>query len=177
MARKKSVPFFGLYYLWGRAWMTVGTDRCSHGGTMSGYRPRKKLLILCTGNTCRSQMAEGLVNHLLGDAWTAFSAGTDPGEQVHPLAIEVMKELGIDISGGTPEPIERYLDRNWDLVITVCDSAKETCPVFPGRVEQIHVGFPDPAEATGSREERLAVFRKVRDAIASRLLPEVERRT
>ena len=88
-----------------------------------------------------------------------------------------MKELGIDISGGTPEPIERYLDRNWDLVITVCDSAKETCPVFPGRVEQIHVGFPDPAEATGSREERLAVFRKVRDAIASRLLPEVERRT
>ncbi len=144
---------------------------------MTGYRPKKRVLILCTGNTCRSQMAEGFVNHLLGDAWSAFSAGTEPGERVHPLAVEVMREVGIDISGGRPEPVDQYIGQRWNLVVTVCDGAEASCPVFPGGNEQIHVGFPDPATAKGSREERLAVFRKVRDAIAARLLPEVERRT
>ena len=144
---------------------------------MALCRRRKRVLIVCTGNTCRSQMAEGLIDHVLGDAWEVRSAGTEPGEAVHPLAIEVMREAGIDISGKKPEHVDRYLGQRWDLVVTVCDGAAATCPVFPGGNERIHVGFPDPAEARGSREERLAVFRKVRDAIAERLLPEVERRT
>jgi arsenate reductase len=137
---------------------------------------RKKVLILCTGNSCRSQMAEGWINHELGDTWLARSAGTDPAVSVHPLAVRAMAEVGIDISDGVPETVGRYLDQPWDLVITVCDSAKETCPVFPGTVEQIHVSFPHPADAEGSDNERMAVFRSVRDAIRERLLPEVARR-
>ena len=144
---------------------------------MIGYRPKKKVLILCTGNSCRSQMAEGFINAYLGDIWNAFSAGTQPSDRVHPLAIKAMAEVGIDISRQEPEPVERYLDQHWDLVITVCDSAKETCPIFPRPVEQIHVGFPDPADATGTEEQQMVVFRKVRDAIRERLLPEVERRS
>ena len=134
------------------------------------------VLILCTGNSCRSQMAEGWINHELGDTWLAHSAGTDPAEHVNALAVRAMAEVGIDISNGIPETVGRYLDQPWDLVITVCDSAKETCPVFPGTVEQIHVSFPDPADAEGSDDERIAVFRSVRDAIRERLLPEVARR-
>ena len=134
------------------------------------------VLILCTGNSCRSQMAEGWINHELGDTWLAHSAGTDPAEHVNALAVRAMAEVGIDISNGIPETVGRYLDQPWDLVITVCDSAKETCPVFPGTVEQIHVSFPDPADAEGSEDERIAVFRSVRDAIRKRLLPEVARR-
>ena len=134
------------------------------------------VLILCTGNSCRSQMAEGWINHELGDTWLARSAGTDPAEHVNALAVRAMAEVGIDISNGIPETVGRYLDQPWDLVITVCDSAKETCPVFPGTVEQIHVSFPDPADAEGSEDERIAVFRSVRDAIRKRLLPEVARR-
>jgi len=136
----------------------------------------KKVLILCTGNSCRSQMAEGWINHELGDAWLARSAGTDPAARVHPLAVRAMAEVGIDISGGVPEQVDLYLDQPWDLVITVCDSAKESCPAFPGVVEQIHISFPDPADADGSDEERMAVFRSVRDAIREQLLPEVSRR-
>ena len=134
------------------------------------------VLILCTGNSCRSQMAEGWINHELGDTWLAHSAGTDPAEHVNALAVRAMAEVGIDISNGIPETVGRYLDQPWDLVITVCDSAKETCPVLPGTVEQIHVSFPDPADAEGSDDERIAVFRSVRDAIRERLLPEVARR-
>ncbi len=144
---------------------------------MMGYIPRKRVLILCTGNSCRSQMAEGFINALLGDTWSAFSAGTAPSDRVHPLAVRAMAEVGIDISRQEPEPVERHLDRHWDLVITVCDAARESCPVFPGPVEQIHVSFPDPARATGTEEQRMVVFRKVRDAIRERLLPEVERRS
>ncbi len=136
----------------------------------------RKVLILCTGNSCRSQMAEGWINHELGDTWLTRSAGTDPAEDVNPLAVRAMAEVGIDISDGVPEMVGRYLDQSWDLVITVCDSAKETCPVFPGPVEQIHISFPDPANAEGSDDERMAVFRAVRDAIRERLLPEVARR-
>jgi arsenate reductase len=137
---------------------------------------QKRVLILCTGNSCRSQMAEGWINHELGDTWLARSAGTDPAVCIHPLAVRAMAEVGADIRGGVPENVDRYLDQPWDLVITVCDSAKETCPVFPGAVEQIHVSFPDPADAEGSDDERMAVFRSVRDAIREQLVGEVERR-
>jgi arsenate reductase len=137
---------------------------------------RKKVLILCTGNSCRSQMAEGWINHELGDTWLARSAGTDPAVSVHPLAVRAMAEVGIDISDGIPEIVGRYLDQPWDLVITVCDSARETCPVFPGPVEQIHISFPDPADAEGSDNKRMAVFRSVRDAIREQLVGEVEQR-
>ncbi len=138
---------------------------------------RKRVLILCTGNSCRSQMAEGWINHELGDTWLARSAGTDPAEHVNALAVRAMAEVGIDISDGVPEMVGRYLDQPWDLVITVCDSAKETCPVFPGPVEQIHISFPDPANAEGSDDERMAVFRAVRDAIRDELLPKITQRS
>ena len=137
---------------------------------------KKRVLILCTGNSCRSQMAEGWVNHELGEGWEACSAGTRPAPAVHPLAVRAMAEVGVDISGGRPRQVGEFLDQHWDLVVTVCDSAKETCPVFPRPVEQIHVSFPDPAEAEGSDAQVMAVFRAVRDAIRDRLLPEIRSR-
>jgi arsenate reductase len=121
-------------------------------------------------------MAEGLINHALAGRWEARSAGTRPAERVHPLAVRAMAEAGVDISGGRPEHVDRYLDEPWDLVVTVCDSAAESCPVFPRRVERLHVSFFDPALAEGADEERMPVFRRVRDDIRSRLLPELERR-
>ena len=137
-------------------------------------RTRRRVLILCTGNSCRSQMAEGWVNHLLGDRWEAHSAGTRPADAVHPLAVRAMAEVGVDISAARPKRIEVYLDEPWDLAVTVCDSAREVCPLFPRAVAQVHVSFPDPAEASGSEEERLAVYRLVRDDIRARLLPVLE---
>jgi len=137
----------------------------------------KRVLILCTGNSCRSQMAEGWVNHELAESWTALSAGTQPAARVHPLAIRAMTEEGIDISGGIPESVDRFLEMPWDLVITVCDSARETCPVFPGPVETLHISFPDPAEASGTDDEVMAVFRAVRDDIRDRLVEHVRIRT
>ncbi len=137
---------------------------------------RQRVLVLCTGNSCRSQMAEGFVNALLGEDWEARSAGTQPAARVHPLAVKAMAEAGVDISGGRPNGVDRYLDQPWDLVITVCDSARESCPVFPGKVEKLHIAFPDPAQAEGTEEERMRVFRTVRDAIRARLLSELERR-
>jgi arsenate reductase len=128
------------------------------------------VLILCTGNSCRSQMAEGFVNHRLGGQWEARSAGTRPAARVHPLAIEAMDEVGIDISAGVPEVVDRHLDEHWDLVVTVCDSAKEDCPAFPRPVERLHLSFDDPAGAEGTEDERMAVFRRVRDEIGDRLL-------
>jgi arsenate reductase len=136
----------------------------------------KRVLVLCTGNSCRSQMAEGWINRVLGHQWEARSAGTAPASRVHPLAIRAMAEVGIDIAGGKPEHVGVYLDQPWDLVVTVCDSAKETCPVFPRPVRKIHVSFDDPAAAEGTEEERIAVFRRVRDEIRDRLLPEVRGR-
>jgi arsenate reductase len=126
---------------------------------------KKTVLFLCTGNSCRSQMAEGLVNHALGDRWKAYSAGTAPAGYVHPLAVEVMAELGIDISGQQSKSADRFRDAPLDLVVTVCDDAAENCPVWLGRGRKVHTGFEDPARATGSDEERLAVFRRVRDEI------------
>jgi arsenate reductase len=120
-------------------------------------------------------MAEGLIEHQLGETWEARSAGTNPAGIVHPLAVTVMAEVGIDISNGIPEHVDTYLTQVWDLVITVCDSAHETCPAFPSPVETLHVSFPDPADAEGSREEKLEVFRTVRNQIRQRLIPEVER--
>ncbi len=138
--------------------------------------PRRRVLILCTGNSCRSQIAEGWINAELGDRWEVHSAGTDPAPDVHPLAIRVMREVGVDLGGATPAHVDAYLDASWDLVVTVCDAARETCPVFPRPVEQLHIAFPDPATAQGTDEERLVVFRDVRDAIRSRLVPELARR-
>ena len=140
-------------------------------------RATKRVLILCTGNSCRSQMAEGWVNDELGETWEARSAGTKPALAVHPLAVRAMAEAGVDISGSRPEHVDLYLDEPWDLVVTVCDSAKETCPVFPRPVETLHISFPDPAVAEGTDEEIMVVFRTVRDAIRDRLLPEIRDRT
>jgi len=134
---------------------------------------RKRVLILCTGNSCRSQMAEGLVNHDLGGRWEARSAGTVPAGTVHPLAVQVMAEAGIDIAGAVPRHVDALLGESWDLVVTVCDSARESCPLFPRPVEQLHVSFPDPALSTGTRDGRLTVFRAVRDDIRHRLLPAI----
>lgn len=129
------------------------------------------VLILCTGNSCRSQMAEGLINHALGNQWTAQSAGTEPSGYVHPLAIAAMAELGIDLSGNASKSIEQFRDQHFDLVITVCDDAFETCPIWLNGGPVTHIGFPDPAQATGSQDEQMAVFRRVRDEIQQRILP------
>jgi arsenate reductase (thioredoxin) len=124
-----------------------------------------KILILCTGNSCRSQMAEGFLKSL-DPSLQVFSAGTKPAAHVHPLATKVMKELSIDISGNKPKNVAEFINDSFDYVITVCDNAKETCPVFHGKVQhRIHLGFDDPAEAIGTEKEVLAVFRRVRDEI------------
>ncbi|MHB2148743.1 arsenate reductase ArsC [Calditrichota bacterium LG25] len=125
----------------------------------------KRILILCTGNSCRSQMAEGFLKSFDSSLFV-YSAGTTPSAHVHPMARQVMKEAGIDISDGYPKDVDQFINESFDYVITVCDHAKETCPVFRGSVKKrLHIGFEDPAEATGSEEEILAVFRRVRDEI------------
>jgi len=121
-------------------------------------------------------MAEGWVNAELGDSWEACSAGTRPADRVHPLAVRVMAEVGVNLSDARPENVLAFLDGSWDLVITVCDSAKENCPVFPAQAEQLHISFCDPACVEGSDEERMRVFRVVRDEIRARLLPELQKR-
>ena len=125
---------------------------------------QKKVLILCTGNSARSQMAEGLLRHDADNRFVVESAGTKPSH-VRPEAIAVMKELGIDISGHRSKSVEDFADREFDYVLTVCDNAKESCPVFPGHANRLHRNFDDPAAAEGSETARLAVFRRVRDEI------------
>uniref|UniRef100_A0A7V2ZLH2 Arsenate reductase ArsC n=1 Tax=Ignavibacterium album TaxID=591197 RepID=A0A7V2ZLH2_9BACT len=126
---------------------------------------KKRILILCTGNSCRSQMAEGFLKSF-DENLEVYSAGTKPADKVNPRAIQVMREVRVDISNGVPEDISKYINQSFDYVITVCDNAKETCPVFIGKVKrQLHIGFEDPADATGTEEEILSVFRKVRDEI------------
>ena len=125
---------------------------------------KKRVLILCTGNSARSQMAEGLLRHDAGDRFEVFSAGTEPS-QVRPEAIEAMKEVGIEISGHRSKGVEEFRGQRFDYVLTVCDHAKESCPVFPGAVKMIHHNFEDPAAVAGSEEERRRVFRRVRDEI------------
>ena len=135
---------------------------------MSEGGERSRVLFLCTHNSARSQMAEGLLQVLGGDRFEAFSAGTE-ATQVRPLAVRAMAELGIDISGQESKTLERYLDQPFDQVITVCDQANEACPVFFGARERLHWSFPDPSQATGSEDEQLAVYRSVRDAIRARI--------
>lgn len=130
---------------------------------------QKQVLILCTGNSCRSQLAEAIINHDLATQWHAFSAGTQPAGYVHPLAIQVLAEIGIEHTGES-KPAERFQGKDFDVVITVCDDAAENCPVWLGKGKRVHIGFPDPARAEGSDEEKIAVFRQVRDDIRSRIL-------
>ncbi len=131
---------------------------------------KRRVLFLCTGNSARSQMAEGWINHLLGDRWEAHSAGTEPAGYVHPLAVRAMAEAGIDISQGRSKSVNEFMGQEFDLVITVCDHAAENCPLWLGRGRRLHIGFPDPAAATGIESERLEVFRRVRDAIRDSIL-------
>jgi arsenate reductase (thioredoxin) len=125
---------------------------------------RKKVLFICTYNSARSQMAEAFLNQLHGDLYQAWSAGTKPS-QVHPLAVKAMAETGIDISGNRSKSLEEFMDKTWDVVVTVCDNAREACPFFPGAHKQIHRGFEEPSAARGGEDEELSVFRRVRDEI------------
>lgn len=129
---------------------------------------KKRVLFLCTGNSCRSQMAEGILRKLAGDSFDVFSAGTRPSV-VNPLAIKAMQEIGIDISDHRSKSLEEFNGEKFDFVITVCDRAKESCPIFPNDTQRIHWGFDDPADATGDEEERMKVFRRVRGEISRRL--------
>ncbi len=139
---------------------------------------KQRVLFLCTHNSARSQMAEGLLRHLADDRFDAYSAGTQ-ATRVRPLAIRAMAELGIDISGQESKTLDRYLGAPFDAVITVCDQANEACPVFLGAKARLHWSFPDPSKATGTEDEQLTVYRAVRDAIRQRietelLVPEAE---
>jgi arsenate reductase len=125
---------------------------------------KPKVLFLCTGNSARSQIAEGYLRHVAGERFEALSAGIDP-KGLNPLAVEAMREVGIDISSQESKDVVTLLGQHVPYVVTVCDNAKERCPIFPGTWEFLHWSFEDPAEAVGSHEERLAVFRRVRDEI------------
>lgn len=129
---------------------------------------QRKVLFLCTGNSCRSQMAEAIVNARLGESWEAYSAGTQPAGYVHPLALRALAEIGIQHEGHSKR-VDEYRDAAFDLVVTVCDDAAENCPVWLGKGRRVHLGFPDPARVTGNEEEVLAIFREVRDDIAAQV--------
>jgi arsenate reductase len=128
-----------------------------------------RVLFLCTGNSCRSHMAEGLLQRVCGNMVDVFSAGSKPAGYVHPLAIKAMSELGIDISQHRSKSLEEFLGQPFDYVITVCDNAREACPAFPGAARQLHWNFDDPAHATGTDDQKMRVFRRVRDEIRNRL--------
>ncbi|MGO9586762.1 MAG: arsenate reductase ArsC [Limisphaerales bacterium] len=127
--------------------------------------PKPTILILCTGNSCRSHLAEGSLRTAAGDFLNAASAGSKPAGHVHPLAVQVMKEIGIDISSHRSKSMNEFLNQPVETVITVCDNADQACPTYPGQLNRHHWGFYDPAHATGTDEEKLAVFRRVRDEI------------
>ena len=126
---------------------------------------RPLILILCTGNSCRSHLAEGFLRQALGDAAIIASAGSKPAGYVHPLAIKVMAEVGIDIAPHTSKHLNEFLNQDVETVITVCGNADQACPMFPGQLHRHHWGFDDPAHATGTEDEQLEVFRTVRDQI------------
>jgi len=130
---------------------------------------KKKVLFLCTANSCRSQMAEGIANHFLGDRLEAVSAGTE-ASFVNPRAIAVLKEIGIDISQPRSKNLDEFAEQDFEYVITLCGDANEKCPLFFGGVQRTHLGFSDPAKATGGEEEILTEFRKVRDEIKNTLI-------
>ena len=127
---------------------------------------KKKVLFLCTGNSCRSQMAEAIVNAQLGDRWAAVSAGTQPAGYVHPKALAALAEIGIQHQGRS-KLADEFRDVDFDLVVTVCDAAVEDCPLWLGQGRRVHHSFPDPAKATGTEEQVMQEFRNVRDAIAA----------
>jgi arsenate reductase len=129
---------------------------------------RSRVLFLCTHNSARSQMAEGLLRQLAGDRFEVMNAGTE-ATHIRPLAIRAMDEIGLDISRQESKTLDRYLDEPFDYVITVCDDANEACPFFPGAANRLHWSFEDPSRVEGSEEERLAVFRSVRDRIRERI--------
>ncbi len=133
---------------------------------MGQQEAKKKVLFLCTHNSARSHMAEGLMNALYGDRYEAYSAGTEPTE-VSPYAVAVMKELGIDIAAQRAKSLREFLGMSLDFVITICDRAKEACPFFPGAKQRLHRGFEDPAHMQGTEAETLARFRRVRDEIST----------
>jgi arsenate reductase (thioredoxin) len=128
----------------------------------------ERVLFLCTHNSARSQMAEGLLRHLGGGSVEVASAGTE-ARGVHPMAVRVMAEIGIDLRGHASKTLDRFVGKPWDDVITVCDHANESCPIFPGATRRLHWSFDDPSAATGSEERRLAAFRRVRDEIRARI--------
>lgn len=136
--------------------------------------PKRKILFLCTGNSCRSQMAEAIVNARYGDQWEAFSAGTQPAGYVHPNAIKALEEIGIE-HNGTSKSTDQFRGVDFDLVVTVCDNAAENCPVWLGKGKRVHLGFPDPAKAEGDEEQVMAVFRSVREKIYEKVLDFLER--
>ena len=137
---------------------------------------RQRVLILCIGNSCRSQMAEGLVNFYLGEVWEAYSAGSAPSGTVNPLVVRAMAELSIDISEGVSESVEVYRDLRPELVVTVCDNAAKNCPVWIGEGSVAHMPFEDPADTVGSVAERMAACRRVRDLMRDKLLAYLQRR-
>jgi arsenate reductase len=124
------------------------------------------ILILCTGNSCRSHLAEGILRRALGDGFRVESAGSKPAGYVHPLGVRAMAEIGIDISGHHSKHLDEFLTDEVETVITVCGNADQVCPMFPGQMNRHHWGFDDPAHATGTEDEQMAVFRRVRDEIA-----------
>lgn len=126
---------------------------------------KPKVLVLCTGNSCRSHLAEGILRHIAGDLFEVFSAGSKPAGYVHPLAIKVLSEIGIDTSNHHSKHLDRFLDAGIDTVITVCDHANDSCPVFPGPVNRHHWGFEDPPKALRTGESEIDAFRRIRDQI------------
>ena len=137
-------------------------------GALTQTPTKKRVLVLCTGNSARSQMAQGILK-FLSPRLDVQSAGTNPAARVNPLAIRAMQEIGLDISGETPKSVQQFVSQSFDYVITVCDDADKNCPNFSGKVgKRVHIGFPDPAAATGTDAEKILVFRKVRDDIRSR---------
>ncbi len=135
----------------------------------------KRALILCTGNSCRSQMAEGLWRELGKGEWEVHSAGSNPAGYVHPLAIQSMREVGIDISNNRSKQVDEFRNQTFDVVLTVCDSAREACPVLPGAKKVLHWSIEDPAQVTGSEEHRLGAFRRIRNEISSKVRDYVSR--
>lgn len=138
---------------------------------IEGGGPRKlqRVLFLCTANSARSQMAEGLLRHMGGGRFEAFSAGTEPAQRVHPVAVEVMRERGIDISDHRPKPLSEFEGQQFDLLITTCDDANEACPYFPGAGRRLHWSIPDPAKTTGTQEEMRTAFRNAAAELGKRI--------
>lgn len=157
---------FGLMILAGVACAnpSPGAPTVAHGGSSN----KKRAIILCTGNSCRSQMAEAFWKKYGGDRWEVVSAGTRPSGRVSPLAVQAMSEIGIDISGQKSKSVEPYVGQPFDLVITVCSDAEKSCPNFRGGRKYIHHGFDDPPKAAGTDEDRLRVCRRVRDEIEAK---------